>query len=140
MTNPTEQEIKDFVANQCAIWMAHDKEAYTNLWRSIATKDVIVEDPVGTPPKIGWGQWSDMWDRFNPFTLEYRPERVYVCGNEAVIAFYHKMNTGGEIVEIRDIEIWKFDNGTVNVRCWWDLPSGGAHAASLIEYSAAGRT
>ncbi|BBZ14802.1 hypothetical protein MBRA_49970 (plasmid) [Mycobacterium branderi] len=81
-----------------------------------------------------------MWDRFNPYMDEYRPERVYVCGTEAAIAFYHKMNTAGEIVEIRDIEIWKFDNGIVTVRCWWDLPEGGAHAASLTEYAAEGRT
>jgi hypothetical protein len=136
--NPTEQQIKDFVVNQCATWMAHDKEGYANLWKGFATKKVIFEDPVGTPPKVGWEQWSDMWDRFNPFTVDYRPEHVYVRGNEAAIAFYHKMNTGGEVVEIRDIEIWKFDNGTVEIRCWWDPPESGAHAESLAEYSDVG--
>jgi hypothetical protein len=140
MANPSEQEVKDFVVDHCKIWMTHDKEAFNKLWKSFATKEITFEDPVGTPPKVGWDQWSDMWDRFNQFTLDYRPERLYVRDNEAAIAFYHKMDTQGEIVEIRDIEIWKFDNGTVNVRCWWDLPSGGAHAASLTEYSVEGRT
>ena len=136
--NPTEQEIKDFVFNHCAVWMTGDKERLTDLWKSYATKEIIFEDPVGTPPKTGWQQWSDMWDRFAPFIIEYRPERVYVRGNEAAIAFYHKINVGGQISEIRDIEIWKFDNGTVFVRCWWDMPDDGAHAVTLAEYSEAG--
>jgi hypothetical protein len=138
MPNPTEKEIKDFVFDHCAVWMAHDKQGFVDLWKKYATKRVTFEDPVGTAPKTGPAQWSDMWDRFNPYTLEYRPEYVYVCGNEAAIAFYHKMNTGGEVTEIRDIEIWKFDDGDIEVRCWWDMPESGPHAATLREYSTLG--
>lgn len=138
MSNPTEKEIKDFVINHCAVWMTHDKQRHTELWKAFATKQISFEDPVGTAPKLGWDQWSDMWDRFNPHTLDYRPEYVYVCGNEAAIAFYHKMQAGDDIVEIRDIEIWKFDDGNLEVRCWWDFPETGSYANTLEEYSTLG--
>lgn len=138
MPDPSEQEIKDFVVEHSNLWMAHDKQRHTELWKRFASNEIIFEDPVGSPPKLGWDQWSEMWDRFNEFTLDYHAERIYACGNEAAIAFYHKMNTGDEITEIRDIEIWKFDNGTVEVRCWWDYPDAGAHAATLKEYSTLG--
>ncbi|BBZ14803.1 hypothetical protein MBRA_49980 (plasmid) [Mycobacterium branderi] len=49
MANPSEQEIRDFVAEHCRIWMTRDKEAFIKLWKSFATKEVIFEDPVGTP-------------------------------------------------------------------------------------------
>ena len=138
VANPSSQEIKDFIVNQCVLWNAQDKAGYTDLWKSFATKEIIFEDPVGTPPKVGWDQWSDMWDQFCPLRLKQRVELIFVRGNEAAIVFHHEMNTADGIAEFRDIEIWKFDDGVVSVRCWWDLPDSGSASDFLNEYAAQG--
>jgi hypothetical protein len=53
MTQPSEDEITNFVALQCAKWNAHDKCGYLDAWKAIAPNGITFEDPVGTAPKVG---------------------------------------------------------------------------------------
>ena len=129
----TPQEIKDFIYKQCERWNAHDKEGYTKLWQSVGPDLISFEDPVGTVPKTGWDLWSDMWDRFNPQSQEQRVEHLAVCGNEAAMHLYFRSEEDGQIVETRNIEIWKFESGKLT-RAFWEIPEGGPKDASMAEY------
>jgi hypothetical protein len=138
MPTVSEQEIRDFVVATTERWNAHDKDGYIRLWQQVAPAGATLEDPVGSPPKHGWDQVSAMWERFNPVCEEERIEQLFVRGNEAAVLMYHRLVNDGEIAEIRDIEIWRFEEGTLLIRCWWDPPDSGAHADSLAVYERTG--
>jgi hypothetical protein len=138
MPTPSERDIRAFVIATTAEWNARNKAGYIGLWQQIAPNGATLEDPVGSPRKDGWDQVSAMWDRFNPPCVEERIEQLFVRGNEAAVLMYHRMANDGEITEIRDIEIWRFEAGTLLIRCWWDPPESGAHKDSLAVYEQAG--
>ena len=138
MTQPSEEAITNFVALQCAKWNDHDKHGYLDAWKAIAPNGITFEDPVGTPPKVGWDTWSDMWDQFNSSSIEQRIDFFCLRANEIALLIYHKATYAGHTTEINDIEVWKFEDGMAQVRCWWSPPSSPVHAASLKRYSASG--
>jgi hypothetical protein len=138
MPQPTDEEITNFVALQCEKWNARDKQGYLEAWKAIAPDGITFEDPVGTTPKAGWDMWSDMWDKFNPFSVEQRVDFLCLRAEEVALLMYHKAAYAGDTTEAVDIEVWKFSDGMAHVRCWWNPPASATHAASLKDYSAAG--
>ncbi len=139
MSHPSPEEIKRFVTLQNEKWNAHDKEGYLEAWKSMAPNGITFEDPVGTPPKIGWELWSQMWDTFNRSSLEQRIAFSCVSANEIALFVYHRATYAGDTTEIRDIELFAFSDGEIHVRCWWEMPSSAAHVATLERYSVAGQ-
>jgi hypothetical protein len=138
MPQPTGDEIKSFVALQCAKWNEHDRQGYLDAWKAIAPNGITFEDPVGTPSKAGWDMWLKMWDQFNQFSVEQRVDFVSLRGDEVALCMYHNAEYAGETTETVDIEVWKFVDGMAHVRCWWNPPTSATHAALLEGYSAAG--
>ena len=54
MSHASPEEIKSFVTLQNKKWNEHDRAGYIKAWKSMAPNGITFEDPVGTPPKVGW--------------------------------------------------------------------------------------
>jgi hypothetical protein len=82
MGTATEKDIRRFFDRYFATWNDHDKDAFLEAWRAIAS-DVSAEDPVGTPLRRGWEECViGPWDLMNS-VVTMNPEHLFVCGNEA---------------------------------------------------------
>jgi hypothetical protein len=95
------------VQKHCEYWNARNREA----WIAIFAPDVVFEDPVGSPPKVGLESVRNQWDRSLTPGREWRlvAERIAGVGDEVAIVMRNEGNIHGEEVLVVSLEVWKVD-------------------------------
>jgi steroid delta-isomerase len=108
---PDESTIRTRLDAYAEAWRTDDREAFLGLWAD----DAHWEDPVGSAPMRGRDAIAEFWDKTHaaPMTLRPEPERVIVCGDEAMLIFR---------MCVRGAEHFEFDDGgrIVRARAFWD--------------------
>jgi len=81
---PDESTIRSRLDAYVEAWRSEDREAFLGLW----SDDAHWEDPVGSAPMRGRNAIAEFWDKTHaaPMTLRPEPERVIVCGAEAMLS------------------------------------------------------
>lgn len=109
-------------------WNRRERE----LWVALFSPDMIFEDPVGTPPKVGLEAVHNSWDRsFTPgrrWTLH--PQTIVSVGDEAAVLMLNKGDLQGRHVEITSIETFTVDadGRIVHIRSFFEQPQDFALA------------
>ena len=97
-------------------------------WVALFSPDVVFEDPVGAPPKVGLDAVHKTWDRsFTPgrrWTLH--PRQIVAGGDvEAAVVMNNLGELGDKRVEVNSVEIFSVDHDgrIVHVRAFFDQPT-----------------
>ncbi len=108
------------VQRHCAYWNARDREK----WSQLFADDVVFEDPVGAPPKLGRDAVRDSWERSLTPGREWRlvADRIVACGSEAAVVMRNEGNLHGRSVVVESLEVWRVgEDGRVNsVRAFFE--------------------
>jgi steroid delta-isomerase len=108
------------VQRHCEYWNARDREK----WSRIFADDVVFEDPVGAPPKLGREAIRDTWERSLTPGREWRlvADRIVACGSEAAVVMRNEGNLHGRSVVVESLEVWRVgEDGLVNsVRAFFE--------------------
>lgn len=103
-------------------WNAMDRSR----WMGLFSPNMVFEDPVGAPPKIGIDAVHKTWDR--SFTTGRRwtlhPQQIVAAGNEAAVVMRNVGRLGDKMVEVRSIEIYSVDDSgaIVRIRAFFNQP------------------
>jgi hypothetical protein len=104
----------------CQYWNARDQVA----WSALFAPEVVFEDPVGAPPKVGLDAVRQSWENSLTPGREWRlvPTRIHCGGSEAVVLMRNEGNLHGESVVVESIEVWKVeaDGLVVSVRAFFE--------------------
>lgn len=108
------------VAEHVRTWNAGDREA----WLAVFADDVTMEDPVGSPPKVGRAALGTTWDRSHRSGRRWRlePRRVVGSDDEVAVDLVNRGVVEGRDVVIESIEVWRVDASgrVVSVRAFFD--------------------
>ena len=93
------------VQKHCDYWNARDRAN----WSRLFADDVVFEDPVGAPPKLGREAIRDTWERSLTPGREWRlvPTRIMACGLEAAVLMRNEGNLHGQEVLVESFEVWR---------------------------------
>ena len=115
-------DIRTTVEQHVALWNAHDKDAWTALWRDAVTGEITMDDPVGTPPSTGWDAFLSPWDAYNAL-CDIAVEALVVNGPDAAALMRNTLATDGAPLVFPSIEIYRFnDDGSLEGRFYYDVP------------------
>lgn len=95
-------------------------------WIDLFSPQMVFEDPVGSPPKLGIDAIRKSWDR--SFTADRRwtlfPDKIISVGTEAAVVMVNKGNLQGRQVEITSIETFTVDQSglIVHIRSFFNQP------------------
>jgi steroid delta-isomerase len=108
------------VERHCEYWNARDQQK----WSALFADEVVFEDPVGAPPKLGLAAVRDSWERSLTPGREWRlvPARIIACGSEAAVVMRNEGNLHGQSVLVESLEVWRVrDDGlVVSVRAFFE--------------------
>ncbi len=86
--------------------------------------EVVFEDPVGAPPKVGPDAVRASWERSLTPGREWRlvATRIVACGAEAAVLMRNEGNLHGREVVVEGIEIWRVreDGLVTSVRAFFE--------------------
>jgi len=122
MNHPDPSAISAFLLEQYALWNASKPAELVALFRNMAPNGMTIEY-VGTPVKEdGWKALNDIWDQHGGHvTIEV--VQILVNGNEAAVhALNHHRSEGGRVTARPSIEIYRFAEGTLQIRYFY--PTG----------------
>lgn len=125
MAVPTREELLTWADGYVDLWNAGDKQAWIANWKKVAPGDLVMLDPVGTPPKRGFdGCCAEPFDLFQPSTEFYvDPETRWVCGNEVAWVMTNIFRKDGQERRMKSIEVYRFgEDGSVEIRTHYDVP------------------
>lgn len=125
MAIPTRGELEAWADGYVEHWNSGDKQAWIANWKKVAPGDLVMLDPVGTPPKSGFdGCCADPYDLFQPSTEFYvDPETRWVCGNEVAWVMTNIFRKDGQEQRMKSIEVYRFgEDGSVEIRTHYDVP------------------
>ena len=126
MPIPDKKTLLNWARNYTRFWNEGDKDAWIENWRSVAPGNFRMLDPVGTPEKLGFEHCClESWDLFQPSVRFNIPEgQLFVCDNEvAWLLENHFEGPDGPQVQF-SIETYQFfDNGDVNIRTYYRVPT-----------------
>lgn len=104
----------------CRAWNAGDRAA----WLDLFADDVVMEDPVGSTPKVGRGPLEITWDRSHRPGRSWRlePRRVVGSGDEVAVDLVNRGQVEGRDVVVESIEIWRVDESgrVISVRSFFE--------------------
>jgi len=132
----TTTPVQSAVQSHVALWNAMNRES----WIKLFSPQMVFEDPVGSPEKVGFDAVYKSWDRsFKPgrrWTLH--TEHIVAAGNEAAVVMRNEGDLNGQKVTIRSIEIFSVDDSglLIRIRSFFDQPSDFA----LSDYFTPDRT
>jgi ketosteroid isomerase-like protein len=108
------------IRSHCELWNARDQAS----WSALFADDVVFEDPVGAPPKVGREAVRQSWERSLTPGREWTlvPTRIHSGGSEAVVVMRNEGNLHGESVVVDSLEVWRVNaNGLVDsVRAFFE--------------------
>ncbi len=121
---PNQHSAEAAVAAHVDAWNSMDRDS----WVGLFSPDVVFEDPVGAPPKVGLDAVHKTWDRsFTPgrrWTLH--PRQIVAGGDvEAAVVMHNVGELDDKRVEVSSVEIFSVDtNGLiVRIRAFFDQPT-----------------
>jgi steroid Delta-isomerase len=93
------------VQRHCEYWNARNQQA----WSALFAPDVVFEDPVGAPPKLGLEAVRASWERSLTPGREWRlvPTQIIACGCEAAVVMRNEGDLQGRTVVVDSIEVWR---------------------------------
>ena len=121
---PTKDQIKHAMHTHFDAWNALDRAR----WESNFADDIVFEDPVGGPTKVGAEAVKLSWD--NSFkgdeTWKIEPLLMQICADQAACLVKSTRISGNEKLEIKRIEVYTInDEGKVAyIRTWFTPPEG----------------
>jgi hypothetical protein len=128
MAVPTRAQLEQWAKNYVALWNAGDREGWERNWRSLATGDVRMHDPVGTPEKRGLEHCClDSWDLFQA-RVKFRIVlgTLFFCGNEVAWTLENTITADGRTTKALSIETYRFEaDGSVVIRTYYEVPERG---------------
>jgi hypothetical protein len=120
MTELNAAVISAFLRKQYALWNDGKRAELFALFRELAPKGLTIEF-VGTPVQDGWKALDAIWNEHSGHvTIEV--VQILVNGNEAAVhALNHHLEKDGRINTRASIEIYRFADGTLQVRYFYPL-------------------
>ncbi|MCB1688520.1 MAG: hypothetical protein KDI33_08545 [Halioglobus sp.] len=126
MPYPTKKALLNWAENYPTLWNAGDKRAWVENWRTVASGEFRMLDPVGTPEKRGFKKCcEDSWDLFQPrVKFRIQPGTLFVCANEVAWCLEnHFQGSDGEEVKY-SLETYRFgDDDSVDIRTYYRVPA-----------------
>ena len=135
MAVPTREALLAWAKGYVEHWNSGDKEAWVANWKAVAPGDLVMVDPVGTPPKHGFdGCCSEPYDLFQPSTrFHVDPETMWVCGNEVAWVMTNTFIKDGQEQVMKSIEVYRFDeDGSFEIRTHYDVPEASDPVAGHL--------
>jgi hypothetical protein len=119
---PNAAAISAFLLKQYQLWNEGKRAELIALFRDFAPNGFTIEY-VGTPVQEGWKAMNDIWDQHGgQVTIEV--VQILVNGNEAAVhALNHHIEKDGRINTRPSIEIYRFTDGTLQVRYFYPTSS-----------------
>jgi hypothetical protein len=126
MPYPTKKALLNWADSYPTLWNAGNKGDWVQNWRTVASGEFRMLDPVGTPEKRGFKECcEDSWDLFQPrVTFRIQPGTLFVCGNEVAWCLEnHSQGPNGDEVEF-SLETYHFgEDSSVNIRTYYRVPA-----------------
>lgn len=126
MPTPSKAALLQWAKNYPLLWNAGDKQAWVDSYKTVATGEVRMLDPVGTPEKVGFEHCcEDSWDLFQPrVRFKIQDGTLFVCDNEVAWCLEnHFEGPDGPQVQY-SIETYQFaDNGDLFIKTYYRVPS-----------------
>ena len=126
MSYPSKNALLNWATKYPLLWNAGDKSAWVDNWRTVASGDFRMLDPVGTPEKRGFKECcEDSWDLFQPrVSFRIQPGTLFVCGNEVAWCLEnHFQGPDGEEVQF-SLETYRFGgDSSVDIRTYYRVPA-----------------
>jgi hypothetical protein len=110
--------IEHFLHEQVHAWNAGDKQAFLGAYRKVAPNGLQIEY-VGRPAADGWLVLEGMWQQQSA-RIEVEEVAAIVNGNEA--ACHNRNKVRGTSTAIETIELYRFDEGRLQVRYFIKQP------------------
>jgi hypothetical protein len=108
------------IRRHCEYWNARNQQA----WAALFADDVVFEDPVGAPPKLGREAVRQSWENSLTPGREWTlvPTKIHPGGSEAVVVMRNEGNLHGQTVVVESLEVWRVDAGglVVSVRAFFE--------------------
>ena len=118
MPTPSGDDIAQIIERSYELWNRDDRDGWLAHWKSVTPGSHTLEDPIGTPPKLGWDILAEVWDRTGT-------ERIIVCGNEGVAVCRNEGTVKGRSVVIDSVDLYRFtEDGSTHTRSFWTIPDG----------------
>lgn len=125
MAYPDKRTLLNWATNYPLLWNAGDKQAWINNWKTVATGEFLMLDPVGTPQKTGFKSCcEDSWDLFQPrVRFNIQPGTLFVCGHEVAWCLENHFEgpDGPQLQYSLETYIFGAD-GSVNIRTYYRVP------------------
>jgi hypothetical protein len=125
MVVPSREARLAHAAKHCELWNEGRKDEWIASWRTIATGNVRMFDPVGTKEKHGFDHaTSEAFDMFQPINKMYMLT-VKVNGNEMAWVIENHFGSGDQISTTHSIETFQWnENGDLLIKTYYDMPEG----------------
>jgi hypothetical protein len=128
MPYPDKKTLLNWAQQYPELWNAGDKAAWVDNWRTVATGEFRMLDPVGTPEKLGFKHCcEDSWDLFQPrVTFKIQPGTLFVCANEVAWCLENHFDGPDGKQRQYSLETYCFgDDGSVAIRTYYRVPNHG---------------
>ena len=126
MALPDKKTLLNWANNYPLLWNAGDKQAWIDNWKTVATGEFHMLDPVGTPQKTGFKSCcEDSWDLFQPrVRFNIQPGTLFVCGHEVAWCLENHFE-GPDGAQLQySLETYQFhSDGSVNIRTYYRVPA-----------------
>ena len=89
---------------------------------ALYAEDGVLEDPVGSEPKVGRAAIREFYATLEPMTVTTELLTVRSAGNEAAFHFRIETDTGAGVAILEPFEMMVFDDeGLIaSMRAWWN--------------------
>ena len=126
MAYPDKMTLVNWANSHPALWNAGNKQAWIANWRTVATGEFRMLDPVGTPEKRGFKSCcEDSWDLFQErVRFKIQPGTLFVCENEVAWCLENHFD-GPDGPQFQfSLETYQFtEDGSVNIRTYYRVPA-----------------
>ena len=126
MAYPDKMTLMNWANSHPALWNAGNKQAWIANWRTVATGEFRMLDPVGTPEKQGFKSCcEDSWDLFQErVRFKIQPGTLFVCENEVAWCLENHFD-GPDGPQFQfSLETYQFtEDGSVNIRTYYRVPA-----------------
>jgi steroid delta-isomerase len=125
---PSPEQVRSVVDTYVEAYRRNDKQAVLDLFRA----DAVWHDPVGAPPHVGLEGIGAFWDQAHEMaeSIVLEPSNVIVAGDEGVMVFEIRVDTGAGKMIMDAVEIFTLDDDgkIVLLKAYWDMTKARTEA------------
>ena len=125
MSIPDKKQLLNWAENYVKLWNEHDKEGWEKNYRAVASGEVRMFDPVGTPRKTGFESCClESWELFNSrVRFRIQPGTLFVLGNTVAWLLENHITVDGKEIVGLSIETYEFqEDGSLDIKTWYHVP------------------